>query len=115
MEWWSLQLCQQGSDLLLRNMVEDSFHASQPACGGFQHVEDLLVLETHQVRLVGMAVLAKHLTVELDAEVRQKKGRPDSQCFKPRGDLREAINSSQRFAWRAHRRLWLVRESNGLG
>ena len=37
--------------------------------GRFQHVEDLLLLLdiAHQVRLVGMAVLAKHPTVKLDA------------------------------------------------
>ena len=57
---WSLQLRQQGADLLFGNAVQDRFHASQAACGGFQHVEDLLLLldVPHQVRLVGMAVLA---------------------------------------------------------
>ena len=56
----SLQLRQQGVDLLFGNAIEYSFHASQSACGGFQHVEDLLLLldVPHQVRLVGMAVLA---------------------------------------------------------
>ena len=41
----------------------------QPACGRFQHVEDLLLLLdiAHQVRLVGMAVLAQHPTVKLGA------------------------------------------------
>ncbi|HEX8799768.1 MAG TPA: hypothetical protein VF772_14215 [Terriglobales bacterium] len=41
----------------------------QPAGGRFQHVEDLLLLLdiAHQVRLVGMAVLAQHPTVKLDA------------------------------------------------
>ena len=68
-EGLGLQLRQQGADLLLGNAVQDSFHAPQTARGGFQHVEDpLLLLDvTHQVRLVGMAVLAKHPTVELDA------------------------------------------------
>ena len=65
----SLQLRQQGVDLLFGNAIEDSFHASQSACGGFQHVEDLLLLMDvpHQLRLVGMAVLAKHPPVKLDA------------------------------------------------
>ena len=68
-EGWSLQLGQQGADLLLGNAIEDSFHASQSACSGFQHVENLLLLLDipHQVRLVGMAVLAQHPTVELAA------------------------------------------------
>ena len=36
--------------------------------GRFQHVEDLLLLDiAHQVRLVGMAALAQHPTVKLDA------------------------------------------------
>jgi hypothetical protein len=44
------------------------FHASQTAYVGFQHVEDLLLLNVpHQVRLVGIAVLAKNPTVKLDA------------------------------------------------
>jgi hypothetical protein len=52
------------ADLLLGNAVKDRFHASQTACGGFQHVEDLLLLDLpDQLRLVGMAVLAKHPTV----------------------------------------------------
>ena len=40
-----------------------------PRVVGFQHVEDLLLLldVLHQVRLVGMAVLAQHPAVELDA------------------------------------------------
>ena len=69
MEGWSLQLGQQGADLLFGNAIQDIFHASQSSCGGFQHVEDLLLLldVPHQVRLVGMAILAKHPTVELDA------------------------------------------------
>ena len=69
MEGWSFELGQQGTDLLLGQAVQDSFHASQSACGGFQHVEDLLFLLdiAHQMRLVGMAVLAKHPRVELDA------------------------------------------------
>jgi phosphoribosylformimino-5-aminoimidazole carboxamide ribonucleotide (ProFAR) isomerase len=63
-----LQLGQQGIDLLLGNAIKDRFHASPTACGGFQQVEDLLLLDiAHQVRLVGMAVLAKHPTVKLDA------------------------------------------------
>ena len=68
-ERWSLQLGQQGADLLFGNALQDRFHASQTACGGFQHVEDLLFpLDVpHQVRLVGMAVLTKHPTVKLDA------------------------------------------------
>ena len=50
----SLQLGQQGADLLLGNAIEDSFHASQSPCSRFQHVEDLLFLLdiAHQVRLV---------------------------------------------------------------
>jgi len=40
----SLQLGQQRIDLLFGHAIEDSFHASQTACGGFQHVEDLLLL-----------------------------------------------------------------------
>ena len=50
----SLQLGQQGADLLFGNAVQDSFHTPQTACGGFQHVEDLLLLldVPHQVRLV---------------------------------------------------------------
>ena len=69
MEGRSLQLGQQGADLLFGNAVQDSFHASQAACGRFQHVEDLLLLLdiAHQVRLVGTAVLAQHPTVKLDA------------------------------------------------
>ena len=69
MEGWSLQLGQQGTDLLLGNAIEDRFHASQSSCGGFQHVEDLLLqLDIpDQMRLVGMAVLAQHPTVKLDA------------------------------------------------
>jgi len=65
----TLQLGQQGADLLFGNAVEDRFHASQTACGGFQHVEDLLLLLDlpDQLRLVGMAVLAQHPTVKLDA------------------------------------------------
>ena len=61
-EGWSLQLGQQGIDLLLGNAIEDGFHASQTARGGFQHVEDLLLLLNvpDQLRLVGMAVLAFH-------------------------------------------------------
>ena len=39
-EGWGLQLGQQGADLLFGNAIEDSFHASQPACGRFQNVED---------------------------------------------------------------------------
>ena len=68
-EGWSLQLGQQGADLLFGNALQDRFHASQTACGGFQHVEDLLLLMDvpHQVRLVGMAILAKNPTVEPDA------------------------------------------------
>jgi hypothetical protein len=64
-----LQLRQQGDDLLFGNAIKDSLHASQTACGGFQHVEDLLFLldVSHQVRLVGMAILAQHPTVKLDA------------------------------------------------
>ena len=64
-----LQLRQQGVDLLFGNAIEDSFHASQSSCGGLQHIEDLLLLLDirHQVRLVGMAVLAQHPTVKLDA------------------------------------------------
>ena len=62
-----MQLGQQGADLLLGNAIEDSFHASKASCGRFQHVEDLLLLLdiAHQVRLVGMALLAQHPTVEL--------------------------------------------------
>ena len=69
MKGWSLQLGQQGADLLFGNAVQNCFHASQTSCGGFQHIEDLLLLldVPHQVRLVGMAVLAKHPTVKLDA------------------------------------------------
>jgi len=70
MEGWSLQLGQQGADLLFGNAIQDSFHASQAAGGGFQHVEDLLLLlldVPHQVRLVGMAVFPEHPTVELGA------------------------------------------------
>jgi hypothetical protein len=53
---------------LFGNAVQDRFHASQPACRGFQHVEDLLLLDLpDQLGLVGMAVLAKHPTVKLDA------------------------------------------------
>ena len=57
----SLQLRQQGADLLSGNAVQDSFYAPQTACGGFQHIEDLLLLLdiAHQVRLVGVAVLAQ--------------------------------------------------------
>jgi hypothetical protein len=68
-EGWSLQLGQQGTDLLLGNAIEDRFHASQTACGGFQHVEDLLLQldVSHQMRLIGMAILAQHPTVKLDA------------------------------------------------
>ena len=68
-EGWSLQLGQQGIDLFLGHAIENGFHASQTACGGFQHVEDLLLLldVPHQMRLVGMAILAKHPTVKLDA------------------------------------------------
>ena len=68
-EGLGLQLRQQGADLLFGNAVQDRFHASQSACGGFQHVEDLLLqLDIpDQMRLVGMAVLAKHPTVKLDA------------------------------------------------
>ena len=43
-EGWSLQLVQQGIDLLFGNAAQDCFHASQTACGGFQHVEDLLTV-----------------------------------------------------------------------
>ena len=69
LERWSLQLGQQGADLLLGNAIEDCFHASQPAGSRFQHVEDLLLLLdiAHQVRLIGMAVLAQHPTVKLNA------------------------------------------------
>ena len=58
-EGLGLQLRQQGADLLFGNAVQDRFHASQSACGGFQHVEDLLLLldVPHQVRLVGMAII----------------------------------------------------------
>ena len=65
-----MQLGQQGIDLLLGHAIEDRFHASQSACGGFQHVEDLLLLldVPHQVRLVGMAVLAQ-LNVTQRAEL----------------------------------------------
>ena len=68
-EGWSLQLGKQCADLLFGNAVQDSFHASQAAGGGFQYVEDLLLLldVPHQVQLVGMAVLAKHPTVKLDS------------------------------------------------
>ena len=69
MEGWSLQLGQQGADLLLGNAVQDSFHASQAAGSRFQHVKDLLLLLDipYQVRLVGMAVFPEHPTVELGA------------------------------------------------
>ena len=43
-EGWSFELGQQGADLLLGHAIEDGFHASQTACGGFQHVEDLLTV-----------------------------------------------------------------------
>jgi hypothetical protein len=68
-EGWGLQLRQQGADLLFGNAVEDSLHASQSARGRFQHVEDLLLLLDipHQVRLIGMAILAQDPTVKLDA------------------------------------------------
>ena len=58
----SFELRQQGADLLFGNAIENSFHALQSSCGGFQHVEDPLFLLdiAHQVRLVGMAVLAQH-------------------------------------------------------
>jgi hypothetical protein len=54
---------------LFGNAIEDRFHASQIACGGFQHVEDLLFLLDlpDQLRLVGMAILARQPTVKLDA------------------------------------------------
>ena len=57
----SFELGQQGADLLFGNAVQDSFYAPQTACGGFQHIEDLLLLLdiAHQVRLVGVAVLAQ--------------------------------------------------------
>jgi hypothetical protein len=38
-----LQLRRQGADLLIGNAIENRFHASQAACGGFQHVEDLFL------------------------------------------------------------------------
>jgi hypothetical protein len=61
-------LASKALDLLLGKAVQDRFHASQAACGGFQHVEDLLLLDTpDQLRLVGIAVLAKHPTVKLDS------------------------------------------------
>jgi uncharacterized protein YigA (DUF484 family) len=64
MEGRSFELRQQGADLLFGNAVQDCFHTPQTACGRFQHVEDLLLLLdiAHQVRLVGMAVLAQHPT-----------------------------------------------------
>jgi phosphoribosylformimino-5-aminoimidazole carboxamide ribonucleotide (ProFAR) isomerase len=75
-EGWSLQLGQQGIDLLLGSAIQDGFHVSQSAGGGFQHVEDLLLLDvTHRVRLVGMALLAQHPTVKLDAD----KAQPQNQ------------------------------------
>ena len=65
----SLQRRQQGIDLLFGNAIENRFHASQSACGGFQHVEDLLLLLDlpDQLRLVGMAILAQHPAVQLAA------------------------------------------------
>jgi len=69
MEGRSFELRQQGADLLLGHAIEDRFHTPQTARGGFQHVEDLLLLLdiAHQVRLVGVAVLTQHPTVKLDA------------------------------------------------
>ena len=69
MEGRSFELRQQGADLWFGNAVQDRFLAPQTACGGFQHIEDLLLLldVPHKVRLVGMAVLAPHPTIKLDA------------------------------------------------
>ena len=59
-QWRGLQLCQQGTDLLLRDAIEDDLHAAQATRGRLQHVENfLLQLDVaYQVRLVGMAVFA---------------------------------------------------------
>ena len=69
-EGWGLQLRQQGADLLFGNAVQDCFHTPQTARGRFQHIEDLLLLLdiAHQVRLVGVAVLAQ-LNVTQRAEL----------------------------------------------
>ena len=69
-EGWGFELRQQRADLLLGNAVQDRFHTPQTAGGRFQHVEDLLLLldVPHQVRLVGMAVLAQ-LNVTQRAEL----------------------------------------------
>ena len=57
-QWRGLQLGQQGTDLLLRDAIEDDLHAAQAPRGRLQHVENfLLQLDVaYQVRLVGMAV-----------------------------------------------------------